>query len=331
MGQMQGLVSTERDGDFAKQNTIPTKGQTNFVGDLISQRRNVLWEIMMKFCLAMMLAILGLMVPLYRVAAGSKVVRVDWNELHKSGQLRSGTIVEDSTSVQTSNSLLLSNSTTAAIEKPVRLLTDTDLQPAVYTVHARFRSELSDQVAAFEFLLFGPNGGVLNSVRSVPVFDSHSHWNDCILHFEWTKEMGELQNLNLNLNVLLPPEAKIWIEPATVFAHHPGKSRITAKLACQWWSSNQSLWIMAGTGLFAVICCGAARRSSTVGWSRLYLSAAAVASTISLLLAGSAYWYCQPQFVAAPMLLTAVSSMIVSVLVARSTRHVFGNHEAAQH
>ncbi len=281
----------------------------------------------MKFCLVMMLALLGLMVPLYR-AAGSKVVRVDWNELHKSGQLRSGTIVDDSTSVRTSSSLLLSNSTTAAIEKPVRLLTDTELQPAVYTVHSRFRSELSGKVAAFEFVLFGPNGGVMNSVRSVPVFDSHSHWNDCILHFEWTKEMGELQNLNLT--VLLPPESRIWIEPATVFTHQPGKSRITAMWACQWWSSNHSLWIMAGTGLFVVICCVAARRYSTVGWSRLYLSAAAVASTISLLLAGSAYWYCQPQFVAVPMLLAAVSSMIVSVLVARSTRHVFGNHEAAQ-
>jgi hypothetical protein len=274
-----------------------------------------------------MLAILGLLVPIYRVAAGSRVVRVDWSRLQDSGQLRSGKIVEDNTSVRTSHSLLLSNTTAEAIEKPVRLLTDTDLQPGVYTVHARFRSELSDNVAAFEFLLFGPNGGVLNSVRSVPVLDSHSRWHDCILHFEWTREMSELRNLNLN--VLLPPESKIWIEPATVFAHHPGKSRITAKLACQWWSSNQSLWIMAATGLFVVIC-GAAQRCSTVGWSGLYLSAAAVASSISLLLAGAAYWYCQPQFVAVPLLLTAVPSMILSVLALRSTRQVFGKHEVVQ-
>ena len=287
-------------------------------GGLISQRINVLREVVMKFCLAMMLAILGLLVPLYRAAAGSRIVRVDWRELQDSGQLRSGKIVEDHTSVRTSSSLLLINSTAAATEKPVRLLTDTDLQPAVYTVHARFRSELSDNVAAFEFVLFGPNGGVMNSVRSVPVFDSHSRWNDCILHFEWTKEMSELRNLNLN--VLVPPESKIWIEPATVFAHQPGKPRSTAKLACQWWSSNQSLWIMAGTALFVVICCGAAQRCSTAGGSRRYLSAGAVTSSISLLIAGAAYWYRQPQFVAVPMLLTAMASMTISVLATRSTR-----------
>ena len=270
------------------------------------------------------IALLILFLPEY-VRGGSELVRIDWADRNNAKPMKQGSIVADNVSVRTSQSLLLDNRSDDQQGHSLMLLEDPELTAGIYSLHLRVRSEIPQGRAAFEFILCGPSGGVLNFVTSPPLINGDSRWTDYLLDFNWTRQMGELNFLAVT--AVLPPRSKIWIEPATVFRHQPNESLFRIRLATMWWRANQSLWLISGVCLFLLLNCGITWVLAQVGIARrfciLAVGTAVITSVLFLAIAGAAYWLRQPEFVARPLLLAAVPSLIITTLLARTTRKRF--------
>ena len=83
------------------------------------------------------------------VQGGSELVRVDWADRNNAKPLKQGSIVDDSVSVRTSQSLLLDNRSDDEQEHSLMLLEDPELTAGVYSLHLRVRSEIPQGRAAF--------------------------------------------------------------------------------------------------------------------------------------------------------------------------------------
>lgn len=254
-----------------------------------------------------------------------QIARVDWAAHAKREPLRHGTLVQKSVSVRTSHSLLVENDSAEVQRYSWTLLEQPRLKAGIYSQLFRFRSDIPEGNGHFEITLCGPPGGVLNFTTSPPLKTGELPWRDAHLQFEWTEDMGELSYVILELQ--LPPNSRVWIEPVTVLYHQRGDSNYRMRLIYSWWLTKHSPWVIGGLAAFFVLSCGSAWMLSRVNKARRFCllssSAALFAAIICLIMADVAYWFRQPAVVAWYLLLVAVPAFVVSLIVMLSVRKRF--------